>query len=220
MIRSASLSQEDQRVIQLFTYREKGQSKSMNSTGDRLDGPGPELKGVAFWENDQIWFVEKGSRTGQQIHKLIKKLNPYPEVLGGYKKEAPMLVMRRSASEVLRSLEQRVASLEAQAARLVLPSRARMKGKRVGKKDLSDLLMEFISSEYMSGGDEFSSFNLDGDKFSFQIMTDDGDETFWAGKIIDRGVAQSALLSQDSYALEDAVMVKRDRNRDSGFGYR
>ena len=63
MRRTASLTQEDKRVIQLFTYQEKGQSKKIKSNGVRLDGYGAELKGLAFWEDGKIYLVEKGSRT-------------------------------------------------------------------------------------------------------------------------------------------------------------
>ena len=139
MRRSASLSQEDKRVIQLFTYREKGQSKNMNSTGDRLDGFGAELKGIAFWEDDKIWFVEKGSRTGQQIHKMIKKLIAYPNALGGYKDEAPMLVMRRSASEIIRNLESRIDRLEKSASSLAKQKKSDFK---VSPSTIKDIAIE------------------------------------------------------------------------------
>ena len=113
MRRSASLSQQDKKVIQLFTARKPGQSKTMTSTGDRLDGYGAELRGVAFWEDDQIWLVEVGSRTAQSIHTYLKKLDKtshYNLLIGGYKSQPRM--RSASASDIIRNLENRVARLE------------------------------------------------------------------------------------------------------------
>ena len=112
----ARLSEKDKKVIQSFTYRQQMESENMLSTGDRLDGKGEGLKGVAFWKGNKIWLVktkEKGALTIQNHLKLIH-VKSDKDLIGGYKDYSEMkkTVMRRSASEIIRDLEIRIAQLE------------------------------------------------------------------------------------------------------------
>ena len=101
------LTPKDKKVIQAFYEQTSAESKKLYTDGKVLDGLWMGGNAIAEWEGRKIKFNDLGSNASVTVQRAVKKYVP-----ANYLK---LSSTRRSASEVIRSLENRVARLERQA---------------------------------------------------------------------------------------------------------
>lgn len=101
------LTPKDKKVIQAFYEQTSAESKKLYTDGKVLDGLWMGGNAIAEWEGGKIKFNDLGSKASVTVQRAVKKYVP-----ANYLK---LSSTRRSASEVIRSLENRVARLERQA---------------------------------------------------------------------------------------------------------
>jgi len=99
------LTPKDEKVIQAFYEQTSAESKKLYTDGKVLDGLWMGGNAIAEWEGRKIKFNDLGSNASVTVQRAVKKYVP-----ANYLK---LSSTRRSASEVIRSLEGRIARLEA-----------------------------------------------------------------------------------------------------------
>ena len=100
------LTPKDKKVIQEFYEQTSAESKKLYTDGKVLDGLWMGGNAIAEWEGRKIKFNDLGSNASVTVQRAVKKYVP-----ANYLK---LSSTRRSASEVIKSLEMRVARLERQ----------------------------------------------------------------------------------------------------------
>tara|TARA_Y100001970_G_C14217845_1_gene850746 strand:- start:1093 stop:2493 length:1401 start_codon:yes stop_codon:yes gene_type:complete len=98
------LTPKDKKVIQAFYEQTSAESKKLYTDGKVLDGLWMGGNAIAEWEGRKIKFNDLGSNASVTVQRAVKKYVP-----ANYLK---LSSTRRSASEIIRNLEGRVARLE------------------------------------------------------------------------------------------------------------
>jgi hypothetical protein len=93
-----SLAKGDKKVIDAFLDKRKLESKKMSTDGKTLDIIGMGGRGVAKWSGSKVDLVDLGSRTGQTVHRYIRKQAP-----AAWLKGATMSAAATPSDTVLRS---------------------------------------------------------------------------------------------------------------------
>lgn len=81
------LGEKDKRVLVAFTHRHEADGSKLYTNGEQLDIIGLGGSNIAEWAGSHVVFHDHGSRSGQQIHRALRKLLP-PGVFGGYNRGA------------------------------------------------------------------------------------------------------------------------------------
>jgi len=94
-------------VINAFIDQKPAESKKLLTNGMRLDGVWMGGSNIAHWEGGRIVTNDLGSKAAQTVQNFLKRNTP--------KNLLRTANMGRTAGEVIRELEMRVARLEKEA---------------------------------------------------------------------------------------------------------
>jgi len=83
-----TLTPSDKKVIDAFIDKQPGDSKNLHSDGRTLDIHGMGGSGVAAWKGGKIDLKDIGSRSGQTVHRYIRKEAPANRVKSAGHKES------------------------------------------------------------------------------------------------------------------------------------
>lgn len=78
-----SVTPADKKVLNAFTDKKPGESKSLSSDGKTLDGLWMGGKGIASWAGDKITFEDLGSKAAQTVQNAIRKIAPRNLIASG-----------------------------------------------------------------------------------------------------------------------------------------
>lgn len=98
------ITPKDRKVIQAFYEHTSAESKNLSTDGKVLDGQWMGGRSIAEWEGNKIKFNDLGSKASQTVQRAVTKYVP--------KNTLKLSSTRRTASEVIRNLESRIARLE------------------------------------------------------------------------------------------------------------